>query len=41
MPDRTSKKKPCDINQLAAAKVYAAVSEEPETQDVPAADEAE
>ncbi len=41
MPDRSSKKQPRDINQLAASIVGMATSEEPEVVDAPAPEQPE
>ncbi len=41
MPDRSSKKQPRDINQLAAAIVGMATSEKPEVVDAPAPEQPE
>ncbi len=41
MPDRTSKKRPRDINELAASIVSMATSEEPEAEDAPTPEQPE
>jgi len=41
MPDRSSKKQPRDINQLAASIVGMATSEEPEAVDAPTPEQPE
>lgn len=41
MPDRTSKKRPRDVNELAASIVSMATSEEPEPVDAPTPEQPE